>query len=121
MNRALAAAAAAFGVCVLAFMVFGPAAMAQTASPTPTGTPRAGATTTSVVTATHAVTGTTTSTPAGQPTFVPTIVVPSTIYKPGGGDFPFAHPAFERVWDRTDSLVKLGQVSRTWFWGPGPN
>src|SRR5207249_10824648 len=25
------------------------------------------------------------------------------------------------VWDRTDSLVASGRVSRTWFWGPGPN
>ena len=33
----------------------------------------------------------------------------------------FAHPAFLRVWDRTDSLVADGTVSRTWFWGPQPN
>jgi len=32
----------------------------------------------------------------------------------------FAHPAFKRLWDRTDSLVASGQVSRTWFWGPEP-
>jgi Tol biopolymer transport system component len=32
----------------------------------------------------------------------------------------FAHPAFQRTWDRTDSLVASGQVSRTWFWGPEP-
>lgn len=32
----------------------------------------------------------------------------------------FAHPAFKRVWDRTDSLVAQGLVSRTWFWGPEP-
>src|SRR6476660_1484153 len=32
----------------------------------------------------------------------------------------FAHPAFKRVWDRTDYLVATGQVSRTWFWGPEP-
>ena len=32
----------------------------------------------------------------------------------------FAHPAFRRLWDRTDSLVASGQVSRTWFWGPEP-
>jgi hypothetical protein len=55
-------------------------------------------------------------------TVVPTIVVPTSVYQPGGtGNFPFAHPAFERVWDRTDHPVKLGQLSRTWFWGPGPN
>jgi Tol biopolymer transport system component len=32
----------------------------------------------------------------------------------------FAHPAFRRVWDRTDSIVASGQVSRTFFWGPAP-
>ncbi len=32
----------------------------------------------------------------------------------------FAHPAFKRVWDRTDALVASGQVTRTWFWGPEP-
>jgi len=33
----------------------------------------------------------------------------------------FAHPAFEVVWNRTDSLVAEGQVSRSWYWGPQPN
>jgi WD40-like Beta Propeller Repeat len=32
----------------------------------------------------------------------------------------FSNPAFQRVWDRTDSLVAQGLVSRTWFWGPEP-
>ncbi|HEY0068543.1 MAG TPA: hypothetical protein VGE04_01090, partial [Chloroflexia bacterium] len=32
----------------------------------------------------------------------------------------FAHPAFKRLWDRTDSLVSSLQVSRTFFWGPEP-
>jgi len=32
----------------------------------------------------------------------------------------FANPAFQRTWERTDSLVASGQVSRTWFWGPQP-
>jgi len=32
----------------------------------------------------------------------------------------FAHPSFRKTWDRTDSLVASGQVSRTWFWGPEP-
>src|SRR5215212_2243437 len=32
----------------------------------------------------------------------------------------FAHPAFLRVWDRTDSLVADGTVGRSWFWGPEP-
>ena len=36
--------------------------------------------------------------------------------------FPlFAHPAFERVWNRTDSLVAEGRVDRSWYWGPHPN
>jgi len=33
----------------------------------------------------------------------------------------FAHPAFYQVWDRTDSLVADGVVSRTWFWAPQPS
>jgi len=45
---------------------------------------------------------------------VPAIIAAQT------GDFPFAHPAFERVWARTDSLVADGTVARTWFWGPKP-
>jgi hypothetical protein len=36
------------------------------------------------------------------------------------GPYAFAHPAFERVWERTDSLVADGTVARTWFWGPQP-
>ena len=35
-------------------------------------------------------------------------------------DGPFADPAFEGVWDRTDRLVAEGAVSRTWIWGPEP-
>jgi len=53
---------------------------------------------------------------------VPTSVISSNIYVAGGtGNFPFAHPAFQRTWDRTDHPVAQGQVSRTFFWGPGPN
>ena len=81
--------------CVVGSLVFVAAAAAQT-QPPPTQTP-------------------------GQPTFVPTIVVSNSIYLAGGGPFTFAHPAFERVWDRTDDPVKLAQVKRTFFWGPGPN
>src|SRR4051794_4965628 len=33
----------------------------------------------------------------------------------------FAHPAFRRVWARTDFPVSGGQVARTWYWGPQPN
>ena len=33
----------------------------------------------------------------------------------------FADPAFERVWGRTDYLVAIGQVARSWYWGPAPN
>jgi hypothetical protein len=34
---------------------------------------------------------------------------------------PFAHPAFQRTWERTDRPVSFGQVSRSWYWGPNPN
>src|SRR5437764_14716954 len=34
---------------------------------------------------------------------------------------PFAHPAFERTWQRTDRPVALGQVQRSFYWGPAPN
>jgi hypothetical protein len=33
----------------------------------------------------------------------------------------FAHPAFQRTWERTDRPVSLGQVQRSWYWGPNPN
>src|SRR5690348_8994490 len=106
MNRALSALAALavpLGIFVFAAILFGGSAFAQTASPTPTGTVRPSTSATSATTGTAVTTGTpaTTATPGGQPTFAPTIVVPGSIYKPGGGDFPFAHPGFERVWDRT--------------------
>jgi len=53
---------------------------------------------------------------------VPTIPVPTGVYSPGGtANFPFADPAFQSVWTRTDSVVKDGTVARTWFWGPGTN
>src|SRR5688500_2002634 len=90
---------AVISTCVGGAMVFGAAAMAQT-PPSATGTA---------------------TTVAAQPTFVPTIVVSGNIYQAGGGPFNFAHPAFERVWDRTDDPVKLAQAKRTYFWGPGPN
>jgi hypothetical protein len=31
-----------------------------------------------------------------------------------------ANSAFQRVWERTDSLVLSGKVQRTWLWGPEP-
>ncbi|HKP52112.1 MAG TPA: hypothetical protein VJ183_05625 [Chloroflexia bacterium] len=34
--------------------------------------------------------------------------------------YPFADPAFERVWRRTDWLVLNSKVKRSYFWGPGP-
>ena len=111
-------AAATFGAATL---VFGAAALAQTPSPSPTRTPGVANT----VTATRAITGTTATvtTVLTQPTVaIPTIVVSSNVYQPGGtGNFAYAHPAFQRVWDRTDHPVQMGQVRRTWFWGPGPN
>src|SRR5438552_3187701 len=101
----------------LATAVFWAAALAQTPTPTPARARRPTATHTSVITgtvaATHTVTG---ATP------IPTIVVSPSIYAPGGqGDFAFAHPAFQRVWQRTDRPVAEGKGSRTWVWGPGPN
>jgi hypothetical protein len=110
-------AAAAFAAATL---VFGAAALAQTPVGTPTATPAATGTHTpgasGTVTSTQVVTGTAVA------TAVPTIVVAPNLYAPGGqGDFQFAHPAFQRVWQRTDRPVAEGKVSRTWFWGPGPN
>jgi len=135
MSKRWFSAAATLGV---ASVMFGAAAMAQTTTPTPTmggaatatATAGAASTVTSTVATGTAVTtptmgstvvatGTTTAT-TGTP--VPTVGVPAAVYVPGGtANFPFAHPAFQRVWERTDAPVKSGQVSRTWFWGPGPN
>lgn len=33
---------------------------------------------------------------------------------------PFAHPAFERNWQRTDRPVAAGTTKRSWMWGPQP-
>ncbi len=33
---------------------------------------------------------------------------------------PFADPAFQKLWARTDSLVASQLVDRTWYWGPQP-
>jgi hypothetical protein len=118
-----------------AIMVFSVAAFAQTATPAATATPSASETATATVAMTTTATVHATSTPAathtvvatgttvtGTPPIVPTIPVPTSIYVPGGtGGFPFADPAFKNIWARTDQLVLSGQVSRTWFWGPGPN
>src|SRR3989442_10233827 len=43
------------------------------------------------------------------------------VYVPGGGDFRFAHPAFQRLWNRLDLPFRERKVDRTWFWGPAPN
>jgi hypothetical protein len=123
MNKRWITAATTFGA---AAAVFSAAALAQTPTPGATVTP--GATTSPVVTTTVTITGTTvvtgtaTTVVTGTPRVIPTIPVPESIYVPGGtGNFPFADPAFQRVWSRTDQPVLSGQVSRTWFWGPGPN
>ena len=34
---------------------------------------------------------------------------------------PFANPAFQRVWARTDIPVASGQVHRSFYWGPAPD
>ena len=33
---------------------------------------------------------------------------------------PFADPAFNKVWNRTDSQIASGALSRTYLWGPEP-
>jgi len=129
MNKRWITAATTFGA---AAVVFSAAAVAQTPSPGATVSP--GATTspaatvsgtvtgTVTVTGTSVVSGTATRVVTGTPQVIPTIPVSERIYVPGGtGNFPFADPAFQSVWNRTDAPVLSGQVSRTWFWGPGPN
>jgi hypothetical protein len=34
---------------------------------------------------------------------------------------PFADPAFQRVWERTDTPVAQGKVKRSFYWGPQAN
>jgi len=123
MDKRWFTAATTFGA---AAVVFSAAALAQTPTPGATATPGATTSPAGTVSATVAVTGTSvvtgTAVATGTAQVVPTISVPNTLYVPGGtGGFPFADPAFQQVWNRTDSLVASGQVSRTWFWGPGPN
>jgi len=111
-----------------AALIFGAAALAQ--SPVSsgasviaqaTGTATVGITATVAISGTASPTAIATGTVGLTPTPFPTSVISSNIYVAGGGPFAFAHPAFQRTWDRTDGPVKQGQVSRTWFWGPGPN
>jgi len=121
MNKRWMTAASTFGA---ATMVFGAAALAQTPSPGTTTTPSAsvtaGGTGTAVRTGTAQTTGTAQVT--GTVGVIATIPVPSSVYVAGGtGQFPFAHPAFDRTFRRTDQLVNEGKVKRTYFWGPGPN
>jgi hypothetical protein len=127
MNRKWFAGAGTFGAATL---LFGAAALAQT--PSPGITPTTQATTTAAVTGTSVVTGTVTVVSTGTVTAttvatgtvqpVPTAIIGTSIYVPGGtGNFQYAHPAFRRVWERTDRVVAEKRVDRTWFWGPGPN
>jgi len=111
---------ATFGAAAL---IFGAAALAQTPTPGATVTPAATGTASVAVTSTATISGTIspTAVTTGTAVIVPTVVVSSSLYVAGGGPFAFAHPAFERTWDRTDHPVKLGELSRTFFWGPGPN
>jgi hypothetical protein len=133
MNNRWIIAVATFAAAIL---VFSAAALAQTPSPGATETPGETTTATATLEITGTVTSTVTSTVVATNTAVvtgtvvvtatqppiPTIPVPTAIYVPGGtGGFPFADPAFKNVWTRTDQPVASGQVSRTWFWGPGPN
>src|SRR5688572_24686317 len=131
MNKRWITAASTFGAATAATIAFGAAALAQTAlaqtpSPGTTTTPAAtmtvGGTRTAVVTGTVVVTGTRIAGTPVSGTPVPTVAVPTTLYVPGGtGNFPFAHPAFQTVWERTDRLLNEGRVKRSYFWGPGPN
>src|SRR5437870_5145671 len=120
MNRRWISSFAYVTGLAAATVVFAAAAMAQTPAPTPSPTAGATATHTTVVTGTVAATHTVTTTQVATP--IPTIPISENIYVAGGtGGFAFAHPAFQRVWTRTDKPVLEGKLSRTWFWGPGPN
>lgn len=97
-----------------------------TLTPGSTGTGTVTVVGTGTAVGTGTVSGTGTAVASGTPsvvgTAIPTIPVPASVYVPGGvGNFPFASAAFERVFNRTDLLVRSGQVKRTYFWGPGPN
>ena len=113
----------ASALMIAAFLLVpGSATPASATSPNgPTLTPVVKTTATTAPATTATATAPAAATGTGQPTFVPTAVVGTGVYQPGGGPFGFAHTAFQRVWNRTDLPVKMGQVSRTWFWGPGPN
>jgi hypothetical protein len=57
------------------------------------------------------------------PTALPQAVVTAAPAAPLS-QFPDAPPdtsAFNGVWDRTDSLVVSGRVTRSWYWGPQAN
>src|ERR1044072_2527200 len=110
MNKRVFGLALSIGA---ASIMFGAAAMAQSSPGAAVSlSTSAQATATIVVTSTVVVTQ----------TAVPTTVVSNTLYVPGGTrGFPVADTAFQRVWDRTDHPVQLGEVRRTWFWGPGTN
>src|SRR3954465_9924094 len=100
----------ASALMIAAFLLApGSATPARATSPNgPTLTPVVKTTATPVLTPT--VTQTALAGATGQPTFVPTAVVGTGVYQPGGGPFGFAHTAFQRVWNRTDLPVKMGQV-----------
>jgi hypothetical protein len=54
---------------------------------------------------------------------VPTVIVKEGVYRPAGeGSFPYADPAFERLWTSIDGPVGTGTgAPGPWAWGPGPN
>jgi hypothetical protein len=57
------------------------------------------------------------------PSALPSASLSSVLASPAG-QFPDTPPdtsAFTAVWNRTDSLVAGGQVTRSWYWGPQPN
>lgn len=59
--------------------------------------------------------------PTVSPTPQPTPSVPVPTPPPPNPNGVYADPAFQQVWNRTDSLVLNGAAQgRSWIWGPGP-
>src|SRR5438477_8593976 len=110
------------GAAAAAVLTFAAAALAQAPSSGLSAPAQATTTLTRTLTPRATITGTQATGATQTTTPVPTVVVSPSIYVAGGqGGFQFANPAFDRLWTRTDKPVAQGKVSRTWFWGPGPN
>src|SRR5688500_3798437 len=48
------------------------------------------------------------------------VLLPPGVSAAPVGQATFAHPAFARMWGRTDTLVASGTVKRSYYWGPKP-